>query len=514
MTNEVKKEEYTQEQKDFILKYLNKRLGSSSKVIDPDKSWTPPGQQNISDNWIDRIIDPSALYNPMSSAYEKSAIKSCIANDYSEMSELERVEFVKDMLSRNPNIAIQTILSLEDVKRATDISTLCNALNKAINDKTLENKVNTDYRISGPAIHTAGTSRPTATSEIWSARPIINLTSDIAKTFRDCPLTPKPEPEPVVEKPKWFETTSKDHQVRIEQWMEHLGMKDQAQALIDKYGLPVAYEIVQTSMQAPADLKEASDGKFRSSKDSIQYFLENEVSSDKLVLIPDLDRDTVNKSLYSVRNFEKMEKPSTSIELPKKAVSMPKEPTISQLDAQKVHYASLMKDSVKLEGIEDSEIKAAVDVAFKASLENNAGDMAQWSGGFRYNLSKALGLETLAKDSSEYKAWASVIDDCSKKAIETAATSNPTPELAEQVATYTNVVNKKSLKSELASMSGSETLNPETYFKDRQVQKRMIAKAEKEAAREARKEERTEKRQERKDAMKEWFNKNLKSIVD
>ena len=291
-------------------------------------------------------------------------------------------------------------------------------------------------------------------------------------------------------------------------------MKDQAQALIDKYGLPVAYEIVQTSMQAPADLKEASDGKFRSSKDSIQYFLENEVSSDKLVLIPDLDRDTVNKSLYSVRNFEKMEKPSTSIELPKKAVSMPKEPTISQLDAQKVHYASLMKDSVKLEGIEDSEIKAAVDVAFKASLENNAGDMAQWSGGFRYNLSKALGLETLAKDSSEYKAWASVIDDCSKKAIETATTSNPAPELAEQVATYTNVVNKKSLKSELASMSGSETLNPETYFKDRQVQKRMIAKAEKEAAREARKEERTEKRQERKDAMKEWFNKNLKSIVD
>lgn len=516
MTNEVKKEEYTQEQKDFILKYLNKRLGSGSKVIDPDKAWTPPGQQNISDNWIDRIIDPSALYNPMSSAYEKSAIKSCIANDYSEMSELERVEFVKDMLSRNPNIAIQTILSLEDVKRATDINTLCNALNKAINDKTLENKVNKDYRISGPAIKTPGTSRPTAISEIWSARPIINLTSDIAKTFRDCPPTPKPEPEPVVEKPKWFETTSKDHQVRIEQWMEHLGMKDQAQALIDRYGLPVAYEIVQTSMQAPADLKEASDGTFRSSKGSIQYFLENEVSAEKLANIPDLDADTIKASLDSVKKPEPRPEPikPMSIELPKKAVSVPEEPTLSQLDAQKVHYASLMKDSVKLEGIEDSEIKAAVDVAFKASLENNAGDMAQWSGGFRYNLSKALGLETLAKDSSEYKAWASVIDDCSKKAIETAATSNPAPELAEQVVTYTNVVNKKSLKSELASMSGSETLNPETYFKDRQVQKRMIAKAEKKAARETRKEERTEKRQERKDAMKEWFNKNLKSIAD
>ena len=518
MTNEVKKEEYTQEQKDFILEYLNKGRPIYSKVMDPDKTGAFPDQQSTADNWIDRIDGPIADYDPLKTLYKKTVIKSCIANDYSEMSELERVEFVKNMLSNNHNVAIQTILSLEEVKKATDINTLCNALSKAINDKSLKDKVSKDPRISGPAFQMPGSfaHTTTATNEIWSAQSIIYLTSDIAKTFKDCPLTPKPEPEPVVEKPKWFETTSKDHQVRIEQWMEHVGMKDQAQDLIDKYGLPVAYEIVQTSMQAPADLKEASDGTFRSSKDSIQYFLENEVSAEKLANIPDLDAETVKASLDSVKKPEPRPDPikSMSIELPKKAVSMPSAPQLSQLDAQKVHYASLMKDSVKLEGIEDSEIKAAVDVAFKASLENNAGDMAQWSGGFRYNLSKALGLETLAKDSSEYKAWASVIDDCSKKAIETATTNNPAPELAEQVATYTNVVNKKSLKSELASMSGSETLNPETYFKDRQVQKRMSAKAEKKVAREARKEERTEKRQERKDAMKEWFNKNLKSIVD
>ena len=52
-----------------------------------------------------------------------------------------------------------------------------------------------------------------------------------------------------------------------------------------------------------------------------------------------------------------------SIEFPREAVSKPSAPQLSQSDEQKVHYASLMKDSVKLEGIEDSEIKAAVDVA-------------------------------------------------------------------------------------------------------------------------------------------------------
>ena len=246
-----------------------------------------PDQQSTADNWIDRIDGPIADYDPLKTLYKKTIIKSCIANDYSEMSELERVEFVKNMLSNNHNVAIQTILSLEEVKKATDINTLCNALSKAINDKSLKDKVSKDPRISGPAFQMPGSfaHTPTATNEIWSAQSIIYLTSDIAKTFKDCPLTPKPEPEPVVEKPKWFETTSKDHQVRIEQWMEHVGMKDQAQALIDKYGLPVAYEIVQTSMQAPADLKEASDGTFRSSKGSIQYFLENEVSAEKLVNI-------------------------------------------------------------------------------------------------------------------------------------------------------------------------------------------------------------------------------------
>ena len=516
MANNIKKENLTQEQKDFILNYFNKGRSAYNQVIDPDLAWSHFDQQVSENNdtyWIDRLKISSSGSLPFAQT-QKTAVKSYIKNNYSELSEAAKVLFIKQHLSTYKNVAIQTILSSDEVAKATDVNTLCSALQTALDDKNLKKHLEENPLISGPMYQAPGTSKPTVASQFLSARAIVNVVSDVSKSFNDYPHTPKPEP--IVEKPKEFETTSKDHKVRIEQWMEHVGMKDKAQELIDKYGLPVAYEIVQTSMQSPANITKATDDKFRSSKGSIQYFLDNEVSAEKLANIPDLDADTIKASLDSVKEPELIPEPikPVSIEFPREAVSMPSAPQLSQSDEQKVHYASLMRANLKLEGFEDSDIKAAVDVAFNASLGEKTEDMKQWSGGFRYNLSKALGLENLASNNDEYKVWASSIYDCSEKSIETCTLSKPSVELSEQVSAYTSVVNKKNLKAELASMSATETLNPETYFKDRQVQKRLIAKAEKNAERDTRKAERSVRRQENKAAMKEWFNRNFNSMLD
>ena len=140
--------------------------------------------------------------------------------------------------------------------------------------------------------------------------------------------------------------------------------------------------------------------------------------------------------------------------------------------------------------------------------------MESWTGAFKYNLVKALGLEEIAKDKNVYRNWAIVLNDCSESVLETSATGKTSEELKDQVEIYTTEVNKKTLKSDLAGMSGTETLNPETYFKDRQVQKKLEAREAKKAEREAKKAERIENRQERRDNLKEWFNNSFKSVTD
>ena len=503
MTNDVKEEVLTEEQKKFILKYLNK--GNSVQgtgYIDPDKSWTATGPAEPAksmDEWFSKLSRP--FNNTINDKTRINAVCAYVKSGYSEMSELEQVAYLKKTLNIPSNPALSSAVLATN---ATTVSDFFKQMEAVLNDETLAR------RLPQHAIQSPGSTPYSPERAILNAKIILSQTKDVATSFKNYPATPKPEP--VVEKPNWFETTSKDHQVRIEQWMEHLGMKDQAKALIDKYGLPVAYEIVQTSMQSPKDVATATDGTFRNSKDSIKYFLDNSVSVEKLATLPDLDTETVKASILSTRP-EPLAKGPT-IEMPSRVVSVPSDPKLSQFDAQKVQYAAIMRDTLKLEGIDEAEIKAAVDVAFKANLDNTSVDMESWSGAFKYNMVKALGLDQITDDKDVYKNWGIALDEYSKKAIETSATGKTSEELKDQVEIYTNVVNKKTLKGELASMSATETLNPETYFKDRQVQKQLLARAEKKAEREAKKAERTENRQERRDNLKEWFNNTAKSIVD
>ena len=521
MTNEVKKDDLTQEQKDFILDYLNRGMPNYNKIIDPDKisvehynnSVYQGAKMEASDDWFQKIgkiylTTQLAYTNP----FKVSQIQKYATNNYSEMSEFEKVAFIKQSLSiYKQNRAVSAALESSDVMEATDIKTLEKALQNVLRNKDLQNH----QSFTTEQLQSAGSPALSPEVEIFNAQSIINGELGIAKAFKDYPATPKPEPEPVVEKPNWFETTSKDHQVRVEQWMEHIGMKDQAKALIDKYGLPVAYEVVQTAMQSPADMTKATDGKFKNSKDTIKYFLDNDVTADKLETIPDLDAEKIKASLDSVKKREPLEKlEAVAIELPTNAVSMPTAPVLSKLDAQKAHLAAFMSENLKIDGIDDADVKAAVEAALRATLQNKSDNLSEWGCDFRDNLAKTLGLKEIAKNSIQYRDMTNVLVAASKNAIETVASNKPSAELAGQVATYTSIINRHNLKGDLAGMSGTETLNPETYFKDRQVQKQLLARAEKRAEREAKKAERTENRQERRDNLKEWFNNSFKSVTD
>ncbi len=503
MVNSIKKTDITQEQIDFILNDIKSKgisiYGIPNKPVEGlnTEEWLKQAQSAISNSYA-----PNKL---LSSQYITS-ITPFILNDFSEMSDIEKISFIQKQPSNTRTASLWMMQN--DVKSAVTFEDFKNSLIKAANNPDFKAPTYQVFTQTG-SVETVEDTYDLAKAKAWCSSVIRN-----AQTYSNYPSTPKHEPtqEKMVEKTKSFETTSKDPNERIEQWMEHVGMKDQAKDLINKYGLPVAYEIVQTSMQSPADVTIATDGKFRNSKDSIKYFLDNSVDVEKLATLPDLDIETVKASILSTRP-EPIDKGPT-IEMPSRVVSVPSDPKLSQFDAQKVQYAALMRDTLKLEGIDENEIKAAVDVAFKANLDNASVDMESWSGAFKYNLVKALGLEKITDDKDVYKNWGTALNEYSEKAIETSATGKTSEELKEQVATYSNEVNKKTLKGELASMSATETLNPETYFKDRQVQKQLLARAEKKAEKEAKKAEKTENRKERRDNMKEWFNNTFKSIAD
>ncbi len=75
---------------------------------------------------------------------------------------------------------------------------------------------------------------------------------------------------------------AQDKSLKINQWLTDLGMENQAQSLIDKYGVEVAYNICQQSMSAPANLKDLTGGEVLNSKSAIQYFLDKEITPDFL----------------------------------------------------------------------------------------------------------------------------------------------------------------------------------------------------------------------------------------
>lgn len=286
-----------------------------------------------------------------------------------------------------------------------------------------------------------------------------------------------PRPEPVIEEKKEFSTTSKDHKVRIEQWMEHVGLGDKSQELIDKYGLDNAYAIVQNSMKAPANMTKATDGKFRGSKGTINYFLENDVERDRLIQIPGMDLKTVHESLVSVGKAKKIETPNTTpklnieapeVVLPEKIDAIPMY-NLSELDMQKVKYTAAMLDELKLDGIRDKKIDKEIMHAFEKAMENDAPDIKTWSGNFRFHLIDELNLEGRAYGYSkdEYSKLILPLVEGSDKIVEKLdSLPNDNPRYADLVAS----VNKFNTKNDMKSQKGEIVQNADNQEKVEKVE--------------------------------------------
>ena len=225
------------------------------------------------------------------------------------MSDAQQANFIRNQMLQNSNHAVKHIA--EQVPYAQSVADFSSKIRAEANNSNVRNTFMRDNKhIYAPADSPTNYD-PSVTYA--TAQYYCSMYLDNVKNYGDYPRQPEPViEEPVVEKPMpkplGMATTSKDHRVRIDQWMAYLGKADQAQALVDKYGLEVAYKICQQSMLAPADLKDVTGGTSLSSKDAVQYFLdaeitpeflENETGAKALAEALGLDTAVVQESVWS-----------------------------------------------------------------------------------------------------------------------------------------------------------------------------------------------------------------------
>lgn len=234
-----------------------------------------------------------------------------------------------------------------------------------------------------------------------------------------------------------YSPNTKDHVERIKKWMEHIGLGDKAQELIDKYGVELAHSIVQNSLMRPKDMTNATDGKFKSSKKTIEYFINNDVSADKLAQIPGVDESFVNLSLASRPNAKRLEFPE------------PIEPTISTLNIEPIKIdpssisffdkdqrpayvaylkKELLKKGVKVDGekLTEEQISQALDKALRETMESNVkddfntdGTKGQWAGVLRHKFWENMGV---ANDTDRTYDYIAEIEKDAMKFARTAST--------------------------------------------------------------------------------------------
>ena len=258
--------------------------------------------------------------------------------------------------------------------------------------------------------------------------------------------------------------------------MEHVGLGDKSQELIDKYGLDNAYAIVQNSMKAPANMTKATDGKFRGSKGTINYFLENDVERDRLIQIPGMDLKTVHESLVSVGKAKKIETPNTTpklnieapeVVLPEKIVKLPGY-DLSKADMDKVKYASAMLGELKINGVDDAKMAEAINKAFKESMKNGIADMEAWRGNFRYNLTQELDLERKAKGNKDkYAEMMKALAGTDKMVAESLDTL---PNNKVEYLSFVDTVNKVNLAKDIADIKPEMAQNADNQEKVEKVE--------------------------------------------
>ena len=219
---------------------------------------------------------------------------------------------------------------------------------------------------------------------------------------------PAPQPAPIEPQQPQYDTYSpntKDHEERVKKWMEHIGLGDKAQDMINKYGVELAHKIVQTALMNPSDLTSATDGKWKSSKKTIEYFVNNDISEDKLATIPGVDADFVAQSLASRPRADKRLEIPEELQSHTPTYNIPTidpttitiNPHVEQHDPRALYVANL-KTQLKIDGFTQEEISQAIDKALQSTLEKGIqndfalGTASQWCGTLRHEMFNALGV--------------------------------------------------------------------------------------------------------------------------
>lgn len=305
--------------------------------------------------------------------------------------------------------ACKNLDNINDYQKWTSMFNL--QLSNAINKYNTDNMYNPTYtRIDIP---TNFFSFKTASAEAFNASltttpPVKQKQEDKDKvTDEQTPqeqTVPKEQeqPTPTEQKPQYdnWSPNTKDHEERIKKWMEHIGIGDKSQDMIDKYGVELAHKIVQEAMMGPASLTSATDGKYRSSKKTIEFFVDNEISEDKLATIPGVDKDFIAQSLGITKAKPEIKVTPLQAEAPKLDVNIP---TIdlegkADLDPRAIYVAKL-KEQLTIKGFSQEEISQAVDEALTNTLKQSVtndfaeGTGGQWCGTFRLELENALGIK-------------------------------------------------------------------------------------------------------------------------
>ena len=426
-----------------------------------------------------------------------NAGKLFIENDYPSMSDKEQVNFLHSQLIRSDNPVVQHYAYSINVNECNNVADLQKKFNELCRQNKGFNYLNNlDYIPSRP-------SKSEMEREATQGEAIFGIMCMSARCFANYPPTPEPEPEVELEapapapKPRGMATTSKDKRVRIDQWMAHIGKSSEdAQALVDKYGIEVAHAICQQAFIGPANLKDVTDGKSMNTKNAIQYFLDNEVSADKLATIPGLDAEKVEASLQSVRPEPKVEQREAitldePISLSDVELKTP-QPTAEQvsLDQQKVLFATLLKKDLQLASIPQDRVDLAIDMAFARSLEGDAANFEEWAFNFRQDLVQNLGGEkAFANKEADYNQLCATFADAKTAVV----TGNVPDDISAHTATFESMVVRNNLHMDLAGMEPSTPiLTSEMYRQTVRFNKAM----ERQEKREERKGQRDERRAE------------------
>lgn len=479
----------SQEQVDFIIADMKRRR------LDTNNIPTTVTEGMTAEQWIAQALS-SFPSNPYSQAFLQHSIipsagiylnqiKPLITSDFSEMSDAQQANFIRNQMLQNSNHAVKHIA--EQVPYAQSVADFSSKIRAEANNSNVRNTFMRDNKHILVPADSPTSYDPAATYA--TAQYYCSMYLDNVKNYGDYPRRPEPViEEPVVEKPMpkplGMATTSKDHRERIDQWMAHLGKADQAQALVDKYGVEVAYKICQQSMLAPAELKDVTGGTSLSSKNAVQYFLNNEVSADNLAKIPGLNAEIVEASLRSVRPEPKIARvePVGLTPLPGVELKTP-QPTAEQisLDEQKVLLAATLKNDLQLANIPQDRVDLAIDMAFARSLESGANNFGEWAFNFRQDLIQNLGGEkAFERNEADYNQLCTTFAE----AQTAVATGNVPDDVSARTASFEGMVERNNLHLDLAGMEPSTPiLTSETYRQVRRFNNKIERRAEQDAKR-------------------------------